>query len=173
MSGDELRISIFGLSLVFLTPALVRFCSFPLVCAREYTFSLTHTLQGGFLFGYDIGASSFVLQLLRNGSCSHCWWKHFHHSTFQQGLFVSAVSLGALLGSHLVLMHLVDRIGRRSEIRACAVLYLIGTLLNVISGTILSTSSETVGFSVLICGRLVYGIGVGFIMHGVSSISWF
>lgn len=134
------------------------------------SFSLTHTLlQGGFLFGYDIGASSFVLQLLRDG-CTRCWWKHFHHSTFQQGLFVSAVSLGALLGSHLVLVYLTDRIGRRCEIRACAVLYLIGTLLNVISGTILSQSSETVGFSILICGRLVYGIGVGFIMHGVSSI---
>jgi len=97
---DSPRISIFGLSLVFLTPAL-----------------------GGFLFGNDIGATSFVLEIMLRGCEKQCWWNKFHsHHTLQQGLFVSATSLGALLGSHIVLFHLVKHIGRRTEIRTCAVL---------------------------------------------------
>jgi MFS family permease len=144
----EPRISITGLILVFLTPAL-----------------------GGFLFGYDIGATSFVLGMLRDGchdSSDMCWWSDFSQSSIQQGFMVAAVSLGALVGSHIVLMYLVKKIGRRAEIRACAVLYLFGTTLNVLSGTMLCNSSEMVGFMCLITGRLVYGVGVGFIMHGVS-----
>lgn len=145
MTNEGPRISLFGLFLVFLTPAL-----------------------GGFLFGYDIGCTSFVLLLLRGASdCKDCWYKNLHHSPIQQGLLVSAVSLGALIGSHIVLVFLVQRIGRRCEIRTCSVLYLIGTFLNVLSGTILQDSIPMIGFSCLILGRLIYGVGVGFIMHGV------
>ena len=137
-----------GLGLVFLTPAL-----------------------GGFLFGYNIGATSFVLSMLmRDEDDNDCWWSKFADNTLEQGLFVSAVLLGALVRSHIVLFHLVRIIGRRAEIRISAVLYLVGTMLNVASGTLLRNSPEVAGFSCLMLGRLLYGCGVGFTMHGVSSV---
>jgi len=78
---------------------------------------------------------------------------------------VSAVSLGALLGSHLVLFYFASHImGRRMELRIAAALYIIGTLINIASGTILSTLS--IGWYALVFGRLLFGVGVGFTMHG-------
>jgi MFS family permease len=150
-----------GLALVFVTPML-----------------------GGFLYGYDIGATSFVLvMLLRDDTTSNddtiCWWWSENTiSSVQQGLLVSALSLGALMGSHLVLMYLSSRIGRRMELRICATLYLFGTLLNVLSGTkwlntnVCDDSSAIphwAGFAVLLAGRLLFGMGVGFVMHGAPA----
>jgi MFS family permease len=144
-----LEINYVGLGLVFLTPAL-----------------------GGFLYGFDIGATSFVLAMLLQTDDERLWWSTF--PKFQQGLFVSALSLGALMGSHLVLMHLSHIVGRRTEIRICSILYIFGTFLNVLSGTTLAETSNHwwggVGFYSLFLGRLLFGVGVGFIMHGVSIL---
>lgn len=159
---SPLEIHPWGLFLVFLTPAL-----------------------GGFLYGYDIGATSFVLSMLihvpKHPSITthpRVWWRTV--TKVQQGLFVSAVSLGALLGSHLVLMYLSHRMGRRMEIRWCAILYIFGTFFNVLSGTALRETTNSrhgewflmggIGFCCLFLGRLLFGMGVGFIMHGVSAI---
>jgi MFS family permease len=153
---EEPQIHYFGLALVFLAPAL-----------------------GGFLYGYDIGATSFVLSMmLAGGDGNHhredYWWDVF--PKFQQGLMVSCLALGALLGSHLVLTCLADSIGRRKEIRIAATLYIVGTLLNVMSGTILATSGPfwdglTFGWGLvsLLSGRLLYGVGVAFAMHSAPT----
>jgi MFS family permease len=125
-------------------------------------------MLGGFLYGFDIGATSFVLAMLLEPTehHHHVWWRQF--SSIQQGLFVSGLSLGALLGSHLILHYLSNKIGRRMELRLCAIFYLVGTCLNVLSGTVLRETSY--GFYSLFLGRLVFGMGVGFIMHGVSQV---
>jgi MFS family permease len=144
-----LEINHVGLGLVFLTPAL-----------------------GGFLYGFDIGATSFVLAILLKTDDERLWWSTF--PKVQQGLFVSALSLGALVGSHLVLMYLSHIVGRRMEIRICSILYIFGTFLNVLSGTTLAETNNYwwggVGFYSLFLGRLLFGVGVGFIMHGVSIL---
>eukprot|EP00934_Nitzschia_sp_Nitz4_P002084 Nitzschia sp. Nitz4//scaffold16_size188269//20445//22369//NITZ4_001769-RA/size188269-augustus-gene-0.88-mRNA-1//-1//CDS//3329538449//2084//frame0 len=145
----EVQIDYYGLALVFLAPAL-----------------------GGFLYGYDIGATSFVLAMLRDSRDHDSWWHGI--SKFQQGWVVSTLALGALLGSHVVLVYLAKSIGRRKEIRIAATLYVVGAMLNVMSGTILATSEKgwfgfSTGFVVLIVGRLLYGAGVGFIMHGAPT----
>lgn len=124
---------------------------------------------GGFLYGYDIGATSFVLTiLLRNykdaGVAHDLWWLDFRHCNWQQGFTVAAVSLGALAGSHLVLFHLAKAVGRRTELRIAAALYVTGTLCNVLSGTLLR-SWGAFGFTALILGRFVFGMGVGFVMR--------
>lgn len=152
--SHELKYNIFGLSLVFVTPML-----------------------GGFLYGFDIGATSFVLSMLLQASTHQytevnsdedlVWWHQF--SSVQQGLFVSALSLGALVGSHLVLMYFSQTIGRRMELRICATLYILGTFLNVLSGTWLRFSVPEVGFMALFLGRILFGMGVGFIMHGAPA----
>jgi MFS family permease len=148
-SSGEPQIHYYGLALVFLAPAL-----------------------GGFLYGYDIGATSFVLSMMKNDRDHDHWWHHF--SKVQQGLFVSCLALGALIGSHIVLVFLAQSIGRRKEIRIAATLYILGTMLNVMSGTILATTGVNQygfgwGLTSLLTGRLLYGAGVGFIMHSAPA----
>jgi len=143
-SSTEPKISWRGVSLVFLAPAL-----------------------GGFLYGFDIGATAFVLEKLNHGSCHRgnmCWWSDFVTRRLEQGLFVGAVSAGALLGSHLVLFHLgSSRISRRMELRVASLLYFTGALFNVLSGTALRHLRW--GSSVLILGRLLFGVGLGLVMR--------
>lgn len=145
----EPQINYSGLALVFLAPAL-----------------------GGFLYGYDIGATSFVLSMLRSSRDHELWWYGF--PKVQQGLLVSTLALGALLGSHIVLVFLAQSIGRRKEIRIAAALYIVGAMLNVMSGTMLATTGTGqygvgIGLLTLLCGRVFYGAGVGFVMHGAPT----
>jgi len=149
-----LQIHYYGLALVFLAPAL-----------------------GGFLYGYDIGASSFVLSMILADRNHDNWWHNF--PKLHQGLFVSALALGALIGSHIVLVYLTDSIGRRKEIRIAATLFIVGTMFNVMSGTVLATTGTYggedsrfnfgIGLVTLLSGRLLYGAGVGFIMHSAPA----
>jgi MFS family permease len=143
------QIHYYGLALVFLAPAL-----------------------GGFLYGYDIGASSFVLSMMKKDGDQNHWWHQF--PKYQQGLFISSLALGALIGSHIVLVFLAHSIGRRKELRIAATLYIVGTMLNVMSGTVLSTTGVNQygfgwGITSLLTGRLLFGAGVGFIMHGAPT----
>lgn len=143
------EIRYYGLALVFLAPAL-----------------------GGFLYGYDIGATSFVLAMLRSSRDNEVWWYGF--PKVQQGLLVSTLALGALFGSHIVLIYMANSVGRRKEIRIASTLYIVGAMLNVMSGTVLANTDTTIfgigiGIFTLLCGRILYGAGVGFIMHGAPT----
>ena len=95
-------------------------------------------MWGGLLYGMDIGITSFVLAMLvnppaqDNHDVSSMWWSDM--SSMQQGLFVSGLSLGALMGSHLVLVYLSRTIGRRMELRLAAILYAASGFLNAMSG---------------------------------------
>ena len=142
---DDLDVSYPGLALVILTPAL---CSF--------------------MYGVDLGVTSFVLAMLRDpaGRSVDVWWSGMASEHISQGMFVSSLSLGALIGSHILLVYLAQFIGRRTEIRVAACLYMLGTLLNIASGTLLRKSPQWMGFSFLLLGRLVFGCGVGFVQHG-------
>jgi len=130
----------------------------------------TVAMVGGFLYGFDIGATSFVIVMLLNPpeiehSSVAYWWLNL--SSTRQGLVVSGLSLGALIGS-IVLIYLSKHIGRRMELRLCAMFYMIGAILNVTSGTVLKERSVG-GFLCLCLGRVLYGIGVGFVMHGAPA----
>ncbi|KAL3915240.1 MAG: hypothetical protein SGILL_005742 [Bacillariaceae sp.] len=110
--------------------------------------------------------------MMKNDRDHDHWWHHF--PKYQQGLYVSCLALGALIGSHIVLVFLAQSIGRRKEIRIAATLYILGAMLNVMSGTILAnTGVNRYGFgwglTTLLTGRLLYGAGVGFIMHGAPT----
>lgn len=120
----------------------------------------------GFLYGYDIGATSFVLHTLSSGAAhGDVWWNDL--GPLAQGLLVGAVSAGALAGSHIVLFHLASVIGRRMELRIASALYVAGTLLNIASGTIWAECES--GWWALVVGRLIFGAGVGFVMHGAPT----
>ena len=107
-SQQRPEIHVYGLALVFMAPAL-----------------------GGFLYGYDIGATSFVLAMMRESRDHDVWW--YKMPSWQQGLLVSALALGGLIGSHIVLVYLSNSIGRRKEIRIAATLYVVGAMMNVMS----------------------------------------
>lgn len=132
------------------------------------TYSLTSVVLlfsvpalGGFLFGYDIGATSYVISQLRDEETSGVeWWHEVRNSPAITGIIVSAGSFGALLGSLLV-FQIADVIGRRMELRVGAILYMFGAVLEV--------WSSRVGLSILIIGRLVFGIAIGITMHGAPT----
>jgi MFS family permease len=132
---------------------------------------LLSPMLGGFLYGFDIGATSFVLVMLLNppeaeSSGITVWWTTL--SSTRQGLLVSGLSLGALIGSQIIFAFLSKHVGRRMELRLCAIFYILGSSLNVMSGTFLKECS-ILGFMSLLIGRVLYGIGVGFVMHGAPA----
>ncbi|TYH24054.1 hypothetical protein ES288_A03G061200v1 [Gossypium darwinii] len=108
---------------------------------------------GGLLFGYDIGATSGATISLQSPELSVTTW--FNLSAIQLGLVVSGSLYGALLGSLLV-YPIADSLGRRRELLIAALLYVLGGVLTAFAP----------GLSVLLVGRLLYGLGIGLAMHG-------
>lgn len=108
---------------------------------------------GGLLFGYDIGATSGATISLQSPELSGTAW--FNLSAVQQGLVVSGSLYGALFGS-IIVFPIADFLGRRRELLIAATLYAIGGL----------TTAFAPGLEVLLIGRLLYGLGIGWAMHG-------
>jgi sugar porter (SP) family MFS transporter len=121
---------------------------------------------GGFLFGYDIGATSYVVVQLIQPNVAHVPWSEtVQASAPWQGVIVSAASFGALLGSTLVFLGgLGDKFGRKRELQAGSLLYMTGALLES-----LSIFDATQGLALLMMGRLIYGVGIGITMHAAPT----
>jgi sugar porter (SP) family MFS transporter len=98
---------------------------------------------GAVLWGYDTGVISGALLYIK---------RDFAISAAGQGLVTSSFTIGAAVGA-LATALLVDRLGRRRLLLVAAVVFVVGTLLSSLAG------SE----SVLIAGRSVLGIGIGFV----------
>ncbi|KAH9626592.1 hypothetical protein KSS87_005443 [Heliosperma pusillum] len=108
---------------------------------------------GGLLFGYDIGATSGATISLQSAELSGTTW--FNLSAIQLGLVVSGSLYGALFGSILV-YPIADFLGRKRELIIASILYAIGGL----------TTACAPGLGVLLAGRVLYGLGIGWAMHG-------
>ncbi|ERN08005.1 D-xylose-proton symporter-like 3, chloroplastic [Amborella trichopoda] len=108
---------------------------------------------GGFLFGYDIGATSGASISLQSAELSGTTW--YNLSAIQTGLVVSGSLYGALFGS-LIVYPIADFLGRRRELIVAASLYVLGGLITGLAPDL----------AVLIIGRLIYGLGIGMAMHG-------
>ncbi|CAO2840739.1 unnamed protein product [Amaranthus hypochondriacus] len=107
---------------------------------------------GGLLFGYDIGATSGASISLQSAELSGTTW--FNLSAVQQGLVVSGSLYGAFFGSVFV-FPVADLLGRRRELVLAAIFYAIGGL----------TTAFAPDLSVLLIGRFLYGVGIGWAMH--------
>lgn len=134
--------SISAVALIFLVPAL-----------------------GGFLFGYEIGATSYAIVQLTMMDGSNGASFSLGGRPALTGLVVSAPSAGALLGTTLV-FGIAERIGRRMELRIGGLLYIVGALLEFVTTYITASRMALV---VLLMARLVYGTGIGFAMHGAPT----
>lgn len=73
---------------------------------------------------------------------------------------------GAMIGS-IICFKVGDGLGRRRELLIAAVLFFCGAIIEAASGS--SVWSGDWGLVVLMTGRISYGIGCGFAMHGVSG----
>ena len=97
---------------------------------------------GGLLFGYDTGVISGAILFIS---------KDFSLSTKLQEFTISVVLIGCI-GGAAVAGTIADAIGRRLTLFAAGIIFLVGALASAF------TPNETV----LLVGRFVVGIGIGF-----------
>ncbi|KAJ2723136.1 hypothetical protein GGI07_002839 [Coemansia sp. Benny D115] len=99
---------------------------------------------GGFLFGYDIGVMSSILEM------DH--WKHYFNNPGPTGIgvIVSLLTAGCFIGS-LCAGWLADRFSRKHTILLASLLFIFGS----------SIQCGSQNRSMLIVGRFIAGLGVG------------
>jgi MFS transporter, SP family, galactose:H+ symporter len=97
---------------------------------------------GGLLFGYDTGVISGAILFIT---------KDFALDTRLQAFTISVVLVGCMLGS-VVAGGIADRIGRRLTLLLAGLIFLVGALVSAL------TPNE----SMLLAGRFVVGLGIGF-----------
>ena len=98
---------------------------------------------GGLLFGYDTGVISGALLFIRD---------IFHLSPGMQGFVVALALAGATIGAAFA-GFFADRFGRRHVIVVTAALFVIGSILCAIAGSV----------AVLLVGRFIIGLAIGFV----------
>ena len=122
---------------------------------------------GGLLFGYDIGATSAVLTQLESSTYSGIQWTdQVNNSSFLKGTITSIGMFGALLGS-TTCFAVADNLGRKRSLLLASFLFCVGSIVDAIAGN--PNWDATTGISVLLTGRLIYGYGCGFAMHGAPA----
>ncbi len=144
---------------------------------------------GGFLFGYDIGGTSYAI--LQLASLDANLPLSLNTKPLKTGWFVSAPSAGALLGTAILVYmeqtgssqhsrnnssrnsnsnnnkfksskQWLSPIGRKTELLVAGVLYALGGSLQYLA----CLKWMPFCFQVVCVGRWIYGAGIGFAMHG-------
>lgn len=95
---------------------------------------------GGLLFGYAIASISGAILFIE---------KQLHLGPWQQGMVVSSVLIGAIIGA-LATSKFLDTYDRRKLLVWASIIFFIGAI----------TSGVTPGFLVLLITRIVLGVGV-------------
>lgn len=72
-----------------------------------------------------------------------------------------------MIGS-IICFKVGDFLGRRRELLIAGVLFFCGAVVEAASGS--SSWSRNWGLVILMIGRVSYGIGCGFAMHGVRGV---
>ena len=113
---------------------------------------------GGIFFGYDSGYINGVLGsciFIREVEGADAVCKDGVSSS-HQSLIVSILSAGTFFGA-IIAGDLADMIGRKWTVIAGCGIYLIGVIIQMITGPEVASS-----LGVIVAGRLIAGLGVGF-----------
>jgi len=125
-----------------LDPAITDHISHVPVGSQRYVYmAAIFAAIGGLLFGYDTGVISGALIFIK---------KTFGLSTFEQGLAVSSVLVGAAVTA-ITGGSLSDRLGRRKMLLITSVIFMAGAVVCSAAGSI----------QVLVVGRVILGVGIG------------
>jgi sugar porter (SP) family MFS transporter len=109
--------------------------------SKFFIFITSIAALAGILFGYDTGVVSGAILFIHD---------EYHLTAQTNGLVVSAVLFGALIGA-MFSGRLADQLGRRKLLISDAIIFIIGTLI-----TALGSSIETITL-----GRVVVGVAIG------------
>lgn len=104
-------------------------------------FIYTFGALGGLLFGYDIASVSGAILFIQ---------KQFSLNSWEQGMVVSSVLIGAIIGA-LATSKFIDKYGRRKVLIGAAIIFAIGAL----------GSGFAPEYWTLLVTRVILGIGVG------------
>lgn len=96
---------------------------------------------GGLLFGYDTGVISGAILFIKTDMSL---------SSLEQGIVVSAILLGALIGAAII-SPLSDKYGRKKMVLTAALIFAVGSLSSAFSGNAI----------ILIVSRILLGSAVG------------
>jgi sugar porter (SP) family MFS transporter len=107
-----------------------------------FLFSVFVVALASFLFGFNTAIISGALLYITD---------EFHLTILNQGILVSSIILGAIL-SALIGGTLADILGRKISLFITALIFLVGT-------TLIYFTDE---FSLIVVGRFIQGMGVGF-----------
>ena len=130
------------MELKLLDPAIPNPTSGIPVASQRYVYiAAIFAAIGGLLFGYDTGVISGALIFIK---------KSFGLSTFEQGLVVSVVLVGAAVTA-ISGGSLSDRFGRRKMLLITSLIFMAGALVCCAAGSV----------PVLMVGRVVVGAGIG------------
>ncbi|SEQ70395.1 MFS transporter, sugar porter (SP) family [Natrinema salaciae] len=105
----------------------------------------------GLLFGFDTGVISGAMLYIRKTFELTTVLGYSMNASVVEGIVVSGAMVGAIVGAALG-GRLADRLGRRRLILVGAVIFFVGSLIMAIAPTV----------EILIVGRIVDGVGVGF-----------
>lgn len=110
---------------------------------RNYFFILVAVIAAfaGILFGYDTGVISGAILFIKY---------QFHLTPFTNGLVVSAVLFGALLGA-IISGRMADHFGRKRLLVVVSLIFIFGSLTTAMAQSVLT----------LIVGRIVIGFAIG------------
>ncbi|OJD17477.1 hypothetical protein AJ78_02450 [Emergomyces pasteurianus Ep9510] len=111
--------------------------------------------MGGFIFGYDTGQISGVLEMddfLRRFGQPNASGDGYHFSNVRAGLIVAMLSIGTLMGA-LVAAPIADWIGRKWSMSVWCVILSVGIIVQM--------TSESPRWYQVFIGRWIAGLGVG------------
>ncbi|KLJ13697.1 MFS transporter, SP family, sugar:H+ symporter [Blastomyces silverae] len=111
--------------------------------------------MGGFIFGYDTGQISGVLEMddfLRRFGERNASGDGYHFSHVRAGLIVALLSIGTLMGA-LAAAPIADRVGRKWSMSGWCLILSVGIIVQL--------TSESPKWYQVVIGRWVAGLGVG------------
>jgi MFS family permease len=125
---------------------------------------------GPFLFGYEVGAMTWVILVFEDYGNSDDSEYNFYRFVADNDLMLGLVAGGAAFGAMLTYPFLLwygNELAKKDEIMIAALLFFIGGFLISISGDL--SWSDCSGLVVFMIGRLFLGAGIAASLHSIPQ----